>query len=189
MSKLSNRKIRTIIYMLIMAIGLGMAFSVWWVKYQENRFKTYANAQEGFSIQYPVAWSYTEDTDGATVVFMSQLDSNVDEFRENLSVIILPMPNPKLKLMQYTQMYVEQMKYLFRDKVIMEEPEPGYMGKYRADSVIYTVKMPQNDVKYMSIWTLHDGKSYMLTYAAYPDRYDFYLDRVKKMIKSFKITE
>jgi len=56
MSKLSNRKIRTIIYMLIMATGLGMAFSVWWVKYQENRFNTYANAQEGFSIQYPVAW-------------------------------------------------------------------------------------------------------------------------------------
>ena len=187
MSRLSNRKIRTIIYALIMIIGIGMAGSVWWIYFQEHRFKEYVDKQGGFSIRYPITWSYSEDTDGAAVIFMSQLDSNVDAFRENLSVIVLPLPNKKLKLVRYTQMYMEQMRYLFRDRVKIGELEHTYLGKYKADSVVYTVKLPKNDIKYMSIWTVQNGKSYMLTYAAYPDRYNFYLDKVKKMIKSFKI--
>ncbi len=188
MSGLSNRKIRTIIYTLIMIIGIGMAGSVWWIYFKQHRFKEYIDRKDGFSIRYPITWSYSKDIDGSAVVFISQYDSSMDSFRENLSVNVLPLPNKKLRLVPYTQMYIEQMKYLFKDKISIEKPKYNiYLGKYRSASVVYTVKMPQNNIKYMSIWTLQNGKSYMLTYAAYPDRYNFYLDKVKKMIKSFKI--
>ena len=57
-----------------------------------------------------------------------------------------------------------------------------------ANQIIYTLNDGQTSVKQMQVWTLKDGKDYILTYSATPSS-QFDISTAKKIFDSFVIVK
>ena len=57
-----------------------------------------------------------------------------------------------------------------------------------ANQIIYTLNDGQTSVKQMQVWTLKDGKDYILTYSAAPSS-QFDISTAKKIFDSFVIVK
>lgn len=56
----------------------------------------------------------------------------------------------------------------------------------RLYKVVYTATLNGDLLKVKQIWTVKDGKGYIITYKAAPNNYDAYLSAAQQMMDSFQ---
>ncbi|MCA9406971.1 MAG: hypothetical protein KC684_10560, partial [Candidatus Omnitrophica bacterium] len=184
---MENRRQRLFWINILLATALLIMGAVggfyWW----QNRFSTYNNDRYGFSIKYPSDWTVSENTNGAVVLFYSPLENDLDIFQENVNIVVQDISRNKMDVREYTELAIRQMEVVFKDQIETMESEPIYLDDNPAYNYVFVGKGPEGNLKYKSVWTLKDYVAYQVTYTSVESSYDRYVNKVNKMIKSFKI--
>ena len=184
---MNRRDIQKLVWVAVITLGLLLAaFAVWFFLFQYN-FETYTQARQKFSIKYPTDWYKQENQEGASVIFLSPLDNQLDFFKENVNVVVQDLSKSSMELKDYTDTAIRQVEIIFRENLQVIESKPTWLSGYPAHRFIFLGKGPEAEFKYFIVWTIKDNVAYQVTYAAISSQFDKYLPIVKRMMSSFKI--
>jgi eukaryotic-like serine/threonine-protein kinase len=151
-----------------------------------NDTKTYQNKQ--IQINYAAQWQpeeLTDSTTGEIVTFWSPQEGS--SFRPNLTVSIMPLPDAKMNLAQYTEGSIGEIKKSLTNAKIIESKATKLVER-PAHQVHYSGKPEgKEEVQSLETWTIVNGKAYLLLYRAMPKDYAKYLPNALQSIESFKI--
>ncbi len=152
-----------------------------------NDIKTYQNKQ--IQINYDSQWQQEELSDSATgeiVTFWSPQERS--SFRPNLTVSIMPLPDAKMSLAQYTKGSIAEIKKSLTNPKIIES-KATKLVELPAHQVQYSGKPEgKKEVQSLETWAIVNGKAYLLLYRAMPEDYAKYLPSALRSIDSFKIS-
>jgi eukaryotic-like serine/threonine-protein kinase len=146
--------------------------------YQNNQIK----------INYDPQWQKEELSDpssGEIVTFWSP--HNNSNVRPNLTVSINPLPDPQMDLAKYTEQSIEEIKKSLAGAKIIESKSTKLFGQ--PAHLLRYVGKPKglSELQSLEIWTVLDGKSYLLQYRAQPEDYEESLTSAMQSISSFKL--
>ena len=147
----------------------------------------YEDSVYGIKIKYPKGWTIREQAKGTVVAFVSPKDKEIDAFQENVNILVQDLKNQPNDLQQYSMTAVRQLTRTFKNITVLDSKEVTWAGRpaYRFE---YMVKA-EFDLRLLHLWTIENGKAYMLTYSADADHYKDYIKVVERMIRSFEISQ
>jgi eukaryotic-like serine/threonine-protein kinase len=141
-------------------------------------------------IKYAKSWQKDDVNNiitGEQVIFTNTNQNSVSKYQENISIRVEKLTNPQLKLSNYTQATIAEIKKYYLDAKIIESSSILLANK-PAKLVVYTGKDEKSPlIKNLEVWTIDRGNAYIVTYKAAPDRYYQSLETVMTMINSFEL--
>ena len=176
----------SIFNLLVVLIVLVVMAGVFYYFVAVFRFEKYVNQNHHFQIRYPADWSFNENVNGATVIFYSPLDNQLDFFKENINIVVQDISASPMTLEEYSKVAVDQMKLVFGKNMEIKELSNTTVNGLPAKKLVFVGKGPQAELKYMSVWAMDNSTVYQLTYLAVASQYDKYLWKILAMINSFK---
>lgn len=188
----SKSKSKILSLLLLSLLALVITVGGWILvkqKVQEPQIalSLYENQNFGFRVDYPQSWSKRNRDDflARGAVFFSPLESDADQFKEQVSVLVEDLSRD-LSLSEYTKQSLAEIKQL-------SDPNIGAaqvvaMGAHEGRQIIYQGEENGNPVQRMQTWSVNGNRAYVITYTALPDSFNDYLPTVEEMIKSFEIT-
>ncbi|WP_036481527.1 serine/threonine-protein kinase [Myxosarcina sp. GI1] len=178
----------TLIFSFFAAIAAALIIWGFW-RYQDSRtipLIPYSDREQGFAIVYPQTWTQQNRDDfvAVGVIFVSTPETETDNFQETVSVLIENL-STDMSLDEYTDKSILEIQTLSDPAVTF--PKPVTLGQNEAKTVIYQGEENGVRVKRMQTWTVEQDRAYIVTYTAAPEKYNFYLPVVNKMLDSFKL--
>jgi len=139
------------------------------------------NSAKGFTINYPPDWVKDEAKSGPIAVFFEMPTGNG---KENLNVQVWNRStNDSLENVTAETLYGVQALSGF----VQIEAGNATLAGAPAYRIVYTVTDERDSLKVAEIWTIKDGKEYVISYKATPNNYDKYESTAQQMINSFRI--
>ncbi len=151
-------------------------------------YKLFRSTPMGFSMEYPDFWQKSSDVKKGIAVFVSPTEGYSDEYAENLSVQeFVPDIAGEDLLNTYVKGYVANLESTVKNYKLVSELDTTLDGQTAYQIVYETQSDDETDqMRLLQIFTLYDGKIYVLTYAAEFSGYSYFLTYVEKMISTFK---
>ena len=158
-----------------------------------SNFLTYQNSTYGISVQHPSNWIKEENhnptSTGRIVKFSSPVGtSQAGQFSPpaSLNIIVgnrLPL---SVSLEQFSAASTNNLRQSFPHFNLLESSSTT-LGGFPAHKIVYTAIIPSSglEVKFMQIFTIKDGKDFVITSAALPTDFSTYLPTFQQMIDSF----
>ncbi len=185
---LSAREKNLTIFYTVGALSVIVIAVVLFLFFKQHSFKKYDNPGNSFSISYPATWTMEENTNNVNVIFYSPLDTDLDFFQENVNVVERSNPTDPQDIKSYAEMAVKQMQAVFKENFLLLSMESTFLANYYpAYRITFIGKGPQAELKFLILCTRKGETSYQITYAAVSSQYDKYLEKVNKMINSFRM--
>jgi hypothetical protein len=153
---------------------------------QDSTSFTHLN-HAGSEIDHPSSWSVdTSGQFGTSYLLMSGLESDQDQFRENMSFMIQDLAGMKLTLKKFTAISEGQLEKIFTDcKILTNETVKNDQGEHQV--MIYTGKQGIYDLRFEQKFWVIDDKAYIITYTCEQAKYETFKAISEKMIGSFKL--
>ncbi len=140
-----------------------------------------------FSIAYPANWKLVQNPHkGIRFFLLSPLESNNDNFQENVNLVEEDISGKNLNLKTYTELTIEQLKNnLFQNCQLIEST----LIKSDIDhhKLIYKAIYQQRQLKYEQYFWIIDNKAFVLTFTFEELKYEQYKALAEKILNSFKI--
>ncbi|MFC5470156.1 PsbP-related protein [Cohnella suwonensis] len=133
------------------------------------------------SIDYPSDWTLVENVGGAVAAFMSPKDGDDDKFQENVNVVVQDLEGQDVTLEQYAQITKDQIGQLITDAEMIGEESMDADDGTKLYSLLYSGNQGEFNLNWQQVFTIVDGKAYILTYTAEPDQFDKYVETVGTM--------
>ncbi|MDR3748098.1 MAG: hypothetical protein P4M04_08110 [Acidobacteriota bacterium] len=154
---------------------------------QSENFLVYMNLEHGIWMKYPSSWDKQEDL-GANafgVYFASPQEDPFDQFRENLNVIVEPLPQP----MTLEQVVAANRQNLLEGLQVtfVENAMPDKIGGLPAYRTVYTGAMMGRSLKWLQYYAVKGDRAYYVTYTAEPNKFDKFLGTIQQMVASLEI--
>ena len=153
-----------------------------------SKWQTYSDKE--IKVKYAKNWQKDNVFNiftGEHVTFTSPKQNSDDKYQENISIRVEKLTNPRIKLLNYTQAAIAEIKNYYPDAKIVESSSINLANK-PAKLVVYTGKDEKAlSIKNLEVWTINRGNAYIITYKATPDRYYQYLETAMTMINSFEL--
>ncbi|MCK5179751.1 MAG: hypothetical protein KAR32_09495, partial [Candidatus Omnitrophica bacterium] len=167
-----NRRQKQALFIRSVALlGVVLILGVVWIMSREYRSNEYHSKAGGFSIRYPVTWSFQENTGGAAVIFFSPKANELDFFKENVNIVVQDISQAPMELKAYSKLAIKQMQIVFEDNFVIIESGPTFIAGQVAYKLIFLGKGPDTELKYMSVWTIKGLTAYQITYTALSSQY------------------
>ncbi len=175
---------RTAVLLIVIVTSLsvlaaGCTFNLGNKKSSEVTTKTYESAN--FTIEYPSNWIKREPTNGTVTVLFGIPKNNLTE---NLDVQVWNL-SASDSLESVTSDHITYVQG-FENFTQIESGNATLAGN-PAHKMVFTATYDGDFQKATQIWTVKDGKAYLVTYKTAPDDYNTYLSSAQQMIDSFKI--
>src|SRR3989338_5418929 len=184
---MQRRQRQTIPAIISGTIGLILILTVGWFFAKKYWPLNYENAQYGFALKYPAAWSLAENQGGAAVVFYSPKENALDIFRENVNIVVQDISRNPMGLDKYTETAITQMQAVFGTNLEVMDSSPTFIDNRPAHQFIFIGKGPQVNLQYQCRWTLAGTTAYQITYTAIASGYERLLAQAERIMGSFRI--
>ncbi|MDR2260716.1 MAG: hypothetical protein LBE06_07275 [Azoarcus sp.] len=141
-----------------------------------------------YSIQYPLDWELNQcGMAGTRFLILSDMDSENDDFRENLNLITEPAT---MDLDAHIEAVNHLLPQVFTNyqKISLEKIRDGSGEHYEMIS-IFDMETPHTRVKNRQHFWIANEKAYTLTWSSTLDRFDDYRETGEKILKSFRIKQ
>jgi len=171
----------------LLAIALSREIPKFW-RSLESQLISYQDQDYNFQINYPEDWQQRQINDFLIpgVSFLAPLENEEDLFQENVSISIESL-REESSLQAYTTDSVAEIKQI---DPFVANPEKTYLGKLEGRKVTYESKDRKGlDLTRTQVWTVSEGKAYILTYTAESEQHQSFTSIFEQMIKSFKISK
>jgi len=151
-----------------------------------DKYTTYNNAENNLTIEHPEQWQVQENWrtfQQPGVDFIAPLESDRDEFRERVTITVEKLSKP-LSLNEYTAQATNQIE---TNNEIIEPATSITFANKEGRKVIYQER--SGSKKRLEFWTIKNQKAYIATYSAEAEKFDKYLKKAEKAIKTIAINE
>jgi hypothetical protein len=150
-----------------------------------NNFLTYQDSTLGIKIDYPAGWAQELHV-GGLVTFLTMLESDTNTYPAGLGVTVQNLASKNTSLNEITKVQIKNLTQNHPDFKLIESTKSMLAGIVAHKIVFIATDNSGHERKAMQIWTLKDGRAYLLTYKAQPEEFSHYLPLVQKMIDSFQ---
>jgi hypothetical protein len=154
-------------------------------------FKLYQDSELGIKVKYPKNWEVIKlaNPSGEIAKFVSPLEDNLDPFQESVRFTIESVEPTSTSLDQYSQETIRRISQELTADTLHPNGKKTQLANQEAREVIYTLNKPKTNAqkKILQVWTIDQGKAYILTYETEENQYDKYEKIAREMIESFKI--
>jgi len=148
---------------------------------------TYRNKEYKFKIRYPKYWDvYTPK--GPMVAFVSPLVDDVDWFQESVNVTTIYVGQRKPSVEEFATVAVRQLVGVYEDNIELMQSRPYKIGPYPGHLVIFAGRKTDTPFKYMIGIFIKNDTAFMVTYAALEEDFDDYLNAVRAMFRSVRVS-
>lgn len=140
-----------------------------------------------YEIQYPDSWEVSNSGQmGTTFVILSPLSSELDQFRENVNLMVQDLAGYSLTLDQYVELSENQIETLITDgKISFSERQEREGVQYH--KAIYTGRQGIFKLKFEQLYWLVGDTAYILTLTCEEDQYEKYKEIGGLILKSFEL--
>jgi hypothetical protein len=185
---LSRRQTIKIVSSIFAFIGALLIAIVGWHVSKDFRMATFKDATHKISIQYPAAWKKSTEFEGVTAMFISPKENDLDFFQENVNIVVKEDTSERPQTIeQFKEVMIRLLVMTFGDTVQIVEEGQAQMAGLSGYKIVYLGKSPEAELKFMMVWVNDGIKIYQFTYSALSSKFDQYLDKVNRMMASFKI--
>jgi hypothetical protein len=140
-----------------------------------------------YSIQYPDTFEIDKSGQmGMRFILLSRQTSQKDLFRENVNLIIQDLSGQNIDLDKYVEISEGQIKTMIPDGHLLESKRLTENNK-AYQSVIYTGKQGQFNLKWQQFYWVAHKKAFVLTLTCEEDQYDKYVSVGEEIMKTFRI--
>ncbi len=146
-------------------------------------YQEYKNTVKGFSIYAIKEWHAEENIKQAAFAFFNT-EKDKDDFAESVNLLIQDMKDTPVTMQQYTEGSEKDIKKLTNANI--ESSEDVTFGGLNGHKIVYSSTAKSINFKKMSVYTMKDGKVYLLTYTAKSDSYSKFINKIEEVVKSFK---
>jgi hypothetical protein len=141
---------------------------------------TYQNFKAGIKIKYPSDWQVREDPN-LVAIFTSA--------NATLNIGVEDLPTKTISLNRYTYAALSKLRSV--QDFNMTESEDTTLAGFPAHKIIYTTMFQGSagiyPLKTMQVWTVKDGKAYIVTFGTLLDQFSESLADAQTMLNSFEI--
>jgi HEAT repeat protein len=147
---------------------------------------TYENTVYNFRIGYPQEWQAREaDPNNMGLVYgMLTPEEDDDNPLNYLIVQVEPLP-AGATLAQYTQALIQTMRQSNANLQILST-KATTLGGNPANELVITTQDQYNYLKVLKVYTIEDGKAYIITYNTLEENFDYYLETAREVMASFE---
>ena len=140
----------------------------------------YENSNHGIKIEYPSNWTKKNLGVDNVVAFRPPADSS-GKYAVGLGIYVHKLPVANLTLEDYSSM---QVGYLKNKSLTSIKSDNTTLANYPGTNVTYG---NNKGLQALEVWTIKDGKAYVIIYLAEKGKYNQYLSPIETMIDSFEI--
>ena len=137
-----------------------------------------------YTLKYPSSWEVEEHE--AFVYFKPPLVSGDETIYGNVVIYVAPIESGNQSLIDFFQASVEILVETTPEFSFVEHKEE-ILSSLPAYRIVYTESKDSEITQYLQVFTLKEGNTYIVTYAAPQETYAKYINNVEEMIHSFKI--
>lgn len=165
---------------LIVTIVFFLTFTV----KAQNEKKVYET--DIFSIKYPVEWELTTETDNQALFYIkSPLDSDTDEFSENINLITQNLEGMKISLDFYVKENIKGIATIPNGKVLSNKREKRGNEEYHI--LVFKGRMNNLDLKIQQVYAIKNEVAYILTFTTTEEKYEQFEEIGTEILNSFKL--
>ena len=166
---------------LFLSIFLCISFNLF---AQQKDWKSHKTAK--YQIQYPSNWIFAGGDLYIDFFLIAQLESDLDTFKENISLKSHNYKGTKMTLDCFVNDSVNQIESYIKDAKIIEN-KLIKNGKKPYHKVIYQNSASNRNLKILKYYWMVEEKIYVLTFTAEASVYESYAEQVNQIFKNFKI--
>ena len=146
--------------------------------------ETAAYASDLYTLDRPASWEVEEN--GAFVYFKSPLDADSNDLQENVVIYVTPLGDAGQDLVHFFQDSVEILMATTPEFTLVSHGEDKF-GNVPAYRIVYTEGNGDAKTKYLQVFAVEGGNSYIVTYTAPAETFDKYLPDAEAIISSYGI--
>ncbi len=140
-----------------------------------------------YSVQYPSDWDLDESGQmGTSFVLFSSLESDKDQFKENVNLLIQDLSGYNLDLTKYTELSLKQIKTLIPNSTLPESKRIKTKSE-EYQRLIYTGDQSKFHLKFEQYYWIKNDKAYVLTLTCEQNKFSKYKNTGEKILNSFRL--
>lgn len=185
-----NLKLLHLIFGGLTALLLALIGFIFMRNTSANSYKNFAeynNSHYNISLKYPETWTVRELEDpitGEIAVFTSPLENPLDLFQEQ---VYLSIDNLSLTPKEYQKNLLNKIADSSQVTEISQKKESIKLADQSVNSITYSRKEGDLELKQKEVYTIKDDKVYLITYIAEEKQYSDLLPLVDQIIESFSL--
>ena len=142
--------------------------------------------QANYSVSYPSVWELNQSGDmGTSFIIFSPKESEQDNFRENVNLLIQDLTGKNIDLDKYTQISEGQIKTLAVNSTIVESKDLA-SGEMKYHKMVYTSDQGSFHLKYEQYYWVLSEIAYVLTFTTEQSTFNTFKETGEKIMNSFK---
>lgn len=187
---ISRSKLKTLIYSLANFFSLILLSSIFacgqtnkqaratdagWKKYEATNY----------SIQYPREWELdVSGAMGALLILLSPVESDKDQFRENVNLIVQDLSGHDINLDKFAEISEGQIKTLITNSELIESKKMKNNSQ-EYHKIIYSGDQGVYHLKYEQYYWVKNNNAYILTLTCEINKFTDYLKTGEQILNSF----
>jgi len=187
---MSRRERQAVLFTVLIVVGFALVVIGLLAILGPTQFRTFESKKDALRIDYPKLWTVRTDIKDVVVAFVSPQESEIDVFRENVTVIVQDLSSNPQSLKKYAQIAEIQIRAVFRDKIAVEFSGPTLVAGMTGHRFVYKGVDPAYgdlNIKLEHVFCMKGNKAYQLTYSSIVPKFDRYHRIFQKMVRSFKL--
>jgi hypothetical protein len=138
-----------------------------------------------YTIHYPENWDLnTSGQNNTSFILVAQSTDDNGVFKENINLLINPLPNEKINLDYFAKASEMQVAKAFeKSSLIKSVRVRTENGEYQ--NMVYTGERNGIQLKFMQRYWVIDAKAYILTFSSNERKFDDYIKEVEAIFDSF----
>ncbi len=140
-----------------------------------------------YSIKYPVDWAIdTAKAMGTTTIIFSPLESDSDQFRENVNVIAQDLTGQNISLGDYVKISERQIKDFMTEGKIYESAT-FKTGDREYHKIIFSGTQGVFHLKFEQYYFIKNNNAFVVTLTTAADKFDNYKPTGEQIMNSFTL--
>lgn len=150
-------------------------------------YMTFMHSSEGFQMDYPNEWEVDTSSDMILVAFYSQAEGAEDLFSENINLTTEDTTTyGEVSLQEYADAGLENIQVALPEYVLTDQGTRTFAGQ-EGSYLLGTYPVQGIELEIYSLFTIVNGKAYVLTYTYESSQAATYQAVADAMIDSFKL--
>ncbi|MES2555021.1 MAG: PsbP-related protein [Bacteroidota bacterium] len=142
---------------------------------------------EEYSLQHPKEWKQEKQQQmGTEFMLMTSRTSALDEFKENINLVVQDISNTNLDLEKYTAISEEQIMEGMENAEMISSERTKKHGE-TAQQIIYTASYGKRKLKFEQYYWIKNSKAFILTMTCEADQFDTYKKVGEEILESFRL--
>jgi hypothetical protein len=153
---------------------------------QSNDLKTLKF--QNYTISYPANWELNQSGQmGTSFIIYSPLESDKDEFRDNINLLEQDLTGYHLDLKKFVELSEYQIKTMIKEGKLEESEEVQHCaGNYH--KMVYTGNQGPYQLKFIQYYRVIDQRAYILTFTCEKSKFDRYEVIASNILNSFYLS-